>query len=59
MAAKVASPLAFRRDVRGPLGRPPPGGCRIGTGLPGVLYWSSGDGGRSRPGSVKGKKNRI
>ena len=35
-------------ELRGPLGRPPPGGCRIGTGLPGVLYWSSGDGGRSR-----------
>ncbi|CAD6271125.1 unnamed protein product [Miscanthus lutarioriparius] len=33
-------------ELRGPLGRPPPGGCRIG--LPGVLYWSSGDGGRSR-----------
>ncbi|CAD6221025.1 unnamed protein product [Miscanthus lutarioriparius] len=50
MAAKVASPLAFRRDVRGPLGRPPPGGCRsgTGTGLPGVLYWSSGAGGNSR-----------
>lgn len=48
MAAKVASPLAFRRDVRGPLGRPHhPGGCRsgTGTGLPGVLYWSSGAGG--------------
>lgn len=50
MAAKaVASPLAFRRDVRGPLGRPAPGGCRsgtgTGTGLPGVLYWSGGAGG--------------
>lgn len=53
MAAKaVASPLAFRRDVRGPLGRPAPGGCRsgtgTGTGLPGVLYWSGGAGGGSR-----------
>lgn len=45
----MASPLAFRRDVRGPLGRPAPGGCRsgtgTGTGLPGVLYWSGGAGG--------------
>lgn len=46
----MASPLAFRRDVlRGPLGRPPPGGgCRSGIGLPGVLYWSSGAGGSGR-----------
>lgn len=48
----MASPLAFRRDVRGPLGRPAPGGCRsgtgTGTGLPGVLYWSGGAGGGSR-----------
>ncbi|TKW30628.1 hypothetical protein SEVIR_2G050400v4 [Setaria viridis] len=46
MAAKVAAPLAFRRDVRGPLGRPP--GCPSGRGMPGVLCWSSGTAGSKR-----------
>ncbi|XP_062189522.1 uncharacterized protein LOC133892645 isoform X2 [Phragmites australis] len=42
MAAKVAAPLALRRDVRGPLGRRP-GGCgRSGS----ALCWSSGTGSR-------------
>jgi hypothetical protein len=48
MAAKVAAPLAFRRDVRGPLGRP----CQLGSrrGLQGALWCSSaGAGGSSRP----------
>ena len=45
-------------ELRGPLGRPPPGGCRIGTGLPGVLYWSSGDGGRLLAARARGR-NRF
>ncbi|KAJ1287903.1 hypothetical protein BS78_02G046300 [Paspalum vaginatum] len=48
MAAKVAAPLAFRRDVRAPLGRPRAGGRRSETGLqPGLLYWNGGSGGGS------------
>ncbi|CAL5076669.1 unnamed protein product [Urochloa decumbens] len=47
MAAKVAAPLAFRRDVRGPLGRPP-AGCPSGRGMPGALCWSGGGAGSNR-----------
>lgn len=45
MAAKVAAPLALRRDVRAPLGRPRLGSRSGTTGLPGLLYWSGGAGG--------------
>ncbi|KAL6880155.1 hypothetical protein ACP4OV_011720 [Aristida adscensionis] len=50
MAAKVAAPLAFRRDVlRGPLGRAPapPGPSR--GGVHGALCWSGGGAGGARP----------
>ncbi|WVZ62049.1 hypothetical protein U9M48_011837 [Paspalum notatum var. saurae] len=50
MAAKVAAPLAFRRDVRAPLGRPRAAGRRSGSGTglpPGLLYWNGGAGGGS------------
>ncbi|KAF8714179.1 hypothetical protein HU200_028192 [Digitaria exilis] len=49
MAAKVAAPLAFRRDVRGPLGRRPLG-SRSGLHGGGALWCSSsGAAGGSRP----------
>ena len=59
MAAKVASPLPFRRDLRGPLGRRSPR-----SGLPGALAglgWS--DGSRrlvapAWPARARGRSNR-
>ncbi|XP_039797997.1 uncharacterized protein LOC120663032 [Panicum virgatum] len=46
MAAKVAAPLAFRRDVRGPLGRPCLGSR---SGPQGALWCSSAGAAGSRP----------
>jgi hypothetical protein len=56
MAAKVAAPLPFRRDVRGPLGWRSPR-----SGLPGALAglgWSDGTRRLVAPARARGRNNK-